>query len=65
MIKPTKEEIQKVLKLLEESDPENATRENAIKTIEKMRKLASALVDRVDDDLRSGKVTVSDDGDVT
>lgn len=64
MTKPTEQEIQKVLKMLEESDPKKATRENAIQTIERMRKMASALVDRVDEDLRSGKVTVSKTGKV-
>lgn len=65
MRKPTEEEIQKVLKMLEKSDPEKATRENAIKTIEGMQKMAGALVDRVDEDLKSGKVTVSEDGEIT
>lgn len=65
MQKPTEEEIQKALKILKKNDPKKATRENALKTIEGMRKMASALVDRVDDDLKSGKVIVSDDGKVT
>lgn len=65
MKKITEEEIQKVLKMLEESDPVKATRENAIKTIEGMRELAGALVDKVQEDLKSGKVAVSDDGAVT
>lgn len=65
MRKPTEEEIQKVLKMLEKSDPEKATRENAIKTIQGLQGLAGALVDRVDEDLKSGKVTVSEDGEVT
>lgn len=65
MRKPTEQEIQKVLKMLEKSDPEKATRENAIKTIQGLRGLAGALVDRVDEDLKSGKVTISEDGEVT
>lgn len=65
MRKPTEEEIQKVLKMLEKSDPEKATRENAIKTIQGLQGLAGALVDRVDEDLKSGKVTISEDGEVT
>ncbi len=65
MRKPTEEEIQKVLKMLENSDPEKATRENAIKTIQGLQGLAGALVDRVDEDLKSGKVTISEDGEVT
>lgn len=65
MRKPTEEEIQKVLKMLAKSDPEKATRENAIKTIQGLQGLAGALVDRVDEDLKSGKVTVSEDGEIT
>ena len=65
MRKPTEEEIQKVLKMLEKSDPEKATRGNAIKTIQGLRGLAGVLVDRVDEDLKSGKVTISEDGEVT
>ncbi len=65
MRKPTEEEIQKVLKMLEKSDPEKATRENAIKIIQGLQGLAGALVDRVDEDLKSGKVTISEDGEVT
>ncbi len=65
MRKPTEEEIQKVLKMLEKSDPEKATRENAIKTIQGLQGLAGALVDRVDEDLQSGKVTISEDGEIT
>lgn len=65
MRKPTEEEIQKALKMLEEKDPKKATRENAIKSIEGLRQLAGVLVDKVDEDLQSGKVKVSDDGEVT
>lgn len=65
MRKPTEEEIQKVLRMLEKSDPEKATRENAIKTIQGLQGLAGALVDRVDEDLKSGKVTISEDGEIT
>ncbi len=64
MQKPTEEEIQKALKILKKNDPMQATRENAIKTIEGLRQFAGILVDKVDEDLRSGKVTVSDDGEV-
>lgn len=64
MTKPTEGEIQKVLKMLKSSDPKKATRENAIQTIKGMKKLAKSVVDRVDDDLKSGKVTVSEDGKV-
>lgn len=59
------EEIQKVLKMLRESDPEKATRENAIKTIQGMKTMAGMVVDQIDDDLKTGKVKVSDDGKVT
>lgn len=63
--KPTEEEIQKVIKMLEESDPKKATRENALKVIEGMKGMAGMVVDRIDDDMKSGKVQVSDDGKVT
>lgn len=59
------EEIQKVLKMLEESKPEEATRENAIKVIEGMKTMAGTVVDRIDDDLKTGKVKVDDAGEVT
>lgn len=62
---PTEAEIQKVIKMLEESDPANATRENAIKVIEGMKTMASGVIDKIDDDLKTGKVKVSDDGKVT
>jgi len=65
MQKPTEEEIQKAIEILQKNNPEKATRENALKAIEGMRKMASALVDRVDEDLKSGKVVVSEDGKVT
>lgn len=62
---PTEAEIQKVMKMLEESDPANATRENALKVIERMKTMAGKVVDRIDDDMKSGKIEVSDDGKVT
>ncbi len=62
---PTEAEIQEVLKMLEESDPANATRENAIKAIEGMKTMAGMVVDRIDNDMKSGKIEVSDDGKVT
>jgi hypothetical protein len=62
---PTEAEIQKVLKMLEESDPDNATRENAVKAIEGMKTMASGVIDKIDDDMKSGKIEVSDDGKVT
>ena len=37
---PTEEEIQKVIKMLEESNPEKATRENALKVIEGIKTMA-------------------------
>ena len=61
----TEEEIQKVIKMLEKSDPEKATRENAIKVIEGMKTMAGNVIDRIDEDLKSGKVEVSEDGKVT
>ena len=63
--KPTEKEIQKVIKMLEESDPEKATRENAIKAIKGMKTMAGKVIDRIDDDMKLGKVEVSDDGKVT
>ena len=63
--KPTEDEIQKVIKMLEESDPKKATRENAIKAIKGMKTMAGMVVDKIDDDMKSGKVEVSDDGKVT
>lgn len=62
---PTEEEIQKVIKMLEESNPESATRENALKVIAGMKSMAGEVVDRIEDDLKSGKVKISDDGAVT
>lgn len=62
---PTEAEIQKVIKMLEESDPANATRDNALKVIEGMKTMAGKVVDRIDDDMKSGKIEVSDDGKVT
>lgn len=59
------EEIQKVLKMLRESDPEKATRENAIKTIQGMKSMAGMVVDKIDEDLQTGKVKVSNDGKVS
>ena len=63
--KPTEVEIQKVIKMLEESNPEKATRENAIKTIKGMKTMAGMVVDRIGDDMKSGKIEVSDSGKVT
>ena len=62
---PTETEIQKVIKMLEESDSANATRENALKVIEGMKTMAGKVVDRIDDDMKSGKIELSDDGKVT
>lgn len=62
---PTEEEIQKVMKMLEDSDPTKATHENAVKVIEGMKTMAGMAVDRIDDDMKSGKIKVSDDGKVT
>jgi len=54
-----------MLVMLEEKNPKSATRENAIKAIEGLQTMAGALVDRVGEDLESGKVVVSDEGEVT
>ena len=61
----TEEDIQKALKMLEKKDPKQATRENAIKAAQALKKMASDLLDKVDDDLKSGKLTVDDDGRVS
>lgn len=61
----SEEEIQKVLKMLRESSPEKATRENAIKTIQGMKAMAGMVVDKIDEDLQTGKVKVSGDGKVS
>jgi len=63
--KITEQEIQKVLKMLEESDPKKATRENAIKTIQGMKQMAGMVVDKIDEDLKTGKVKVDEKGKVT
>jgi len=62
---PTEAEIQKVLRMLEESDPVNATRENALKAIEGMKTMAGKVVDRIDDDMKSGKIKVGEKGKVS
>lgn len=63
--KITEAEIQKVMKMLEESDPKKATRENAIRAIQGMKTMAGKVVDRIDLDLKTGKVKVDDKGKVT
>ena len=63
--KITEAEIDKVIKMLEESDPEKATRENAIKVIEGMKQMAGNVIDRIDEDLKSGKIEVDEQGKVT
>lgn len=63
--KITEAEIQKVMKMLEESDPKKATRENAIKVIQGMKQMAGTVVDRIDEDLKTGRVKVSAKGKVT
>ena len=62
---PTEVEIQKVIKMLEESDPANATRKNALKVIAGLKTMAGGVIDKIDDELKSGKIVVSDDGKVT
>lgn len=61
---PPEEEIQKILKLLKETHPEEATRDKTIKTIESMKAFASIIVERVDEDLKSGKLEVNDKDEV-
>ncbi len=62
---PTEAEIQRILIVLEKTHPKKATREYAIKTIESMRKFASMVVDRVEEDLESGKIKINKKGEVT
>lgn len=62
---PNEAEIQRILKVLEKTHPEKATREYAIKTIESMRRFASMVVDRVEEDLESGKIKINKKGEVT
>jgi hypothetical protein len=64
MKKPTEEEIQKVIKMLADSNPDSATRENALKVIEAMKSMAGSVVDRIEDDLKTGKVKISEEGEV-
>lgn len=61
---PTEAEIQKVLEMIKKDHPEQATRENAIKLIETMRVMASTMLDRIEDDLKSGKVKITETGEV-
>ena len=63
--KITEAEIDKVIKMLEESDPEKATRENAIKVIEGMKQLAGNAIDRIDEDLKTGRLKINEKGRVT
>lgn len=58
-------EIQKVLKMLEESDPKKASRANAIRVIQGMKTMAGRVVDRIDEDLKTGKVRVDNKGNVS
>lgn len=65
MKKITEEDIQKILKMLQETKPEEATRENAIKVIEGMKATAGKVVDKIDEDLKTGRVKVDEKGKVT
>jgi hypothetical protein len=58
----TEQEIQTILKMLEDTSPAEATRENAIKVIQQMRTMAGEVVDKIEDDLKTGKVSVDDAG---
>jgi len=62
--KITEAEIEKVIKMLEESDPAKATRENAIKVIEGMKQMAGNVINRIDEDLKTGKVKIDETGKV-
>lgn len=62
---PKEAEIQRILKILKQKHPERATREYAIKTIESMKKFATMVVDRIEEDLESGKIKINKKGEVT
>lgn len=64
MNKPSEEEIQKALKMLKKDNPEKATRENAIKAAEGLKQMAGLFLDKIDEDLKSGKLIVKEDGEV-
>jgi len=61
----SEEDIQTMLASLRASNPELATREAAIEALERLRNLAKTVVDKVDEDVSSGRLTVDDDGEVT
>lgn len=61
----SEEDIQTMLASLRASNPELATREGAIQALDRLRNLAKTVVDKVDEDLSSGRLTVDDDGEVT
>ena len=65
MYKPTEKEIKKALNMLERSSPEKATRENAIKAVQGIKAMAGMVVNKIDKDLKTGKVKVSESGEVT
>lgn len=65
MSEPTEIEIQEALELLKKTSSNEVTRERAIQIVNNMRALAGMVVDRIDDDLKIGRVKVSDDGKVT
>jgi UDP-N-acetylglucosamine enolpyruvyl transferase len=61
---PSEAEIQKVIKLLKKTHPDQSSRENAIETIEGMKKLASLIVDQIEKDVESGSLKVNDKGEI-
>ncbi len=61
----SEEDIQTMLASLRASNAELATREAAIEALDRLRNLAKTVVDKVDDDVSSGRLTVDDDGEVT
>lgn len=65
MSEPTEIEIQEALELLKKTSSNEVTRERAIQIVNNMGALAGMVVDRIDDDLKIGRVKVSDDGKVT
>lgn len=61
----SEEDIQTMLTSLRASNLELATREAAIEALDRLRNLAKTVVDKVDEDVSSGRLTVDEDGEVT
>ena len=62
--KPTEAKIQQMLDMLRKSN-KNATREEAIKAVNAMTTMAGTVLNKMDDDLKTGKLKVSKSGKVS